>query len=118
MKTRVFVFVPYALRPARLAEAADELLAAHRRGVNDPIERGRFDYLVGFEGGLCDAISEGRLPDRVRRSLAGRVCETQRLPPETIPGAVVTPDGAWHDLRDHGWRMMGEPDPNDEATAR
>ena len=71
MKTRVFVFVPYDSGPARLAEAADELLAAHRRGGDDPIERGRFVYLVGFEGGLRDAISEGRLPDHVRRRWPG-----------------------------------------------
>ena len=69
---------------------------------------GAFVYLVGFERGLRDAISEGRLPDHVRRALAGRVCEMNRLPPESIPGAVVTPDGAWHDLQDHGWRMVGE----------
>ena len=24
-----------------------------------------------------------------------------------LPVIVVTPDGRWHDLDDHGWRMMG-----------
>jgi hypothetical protein len=28
------------------------------------------------------------------------------LPADFIPGAVVTPDGKWHDLADFGWRLI------------
>lgn len=31
------------------------------------------------------------------------------LEPAHYFSAILTPDGAWHDLQDHGWRMLQEP---------
>jgi len=37
---------------------------------------------------------------------AKNVCFVDRLRPDFVPGAIVTPDGRWFDLADHGWRFI------------
>jgi hypothetical protein len=45
----------------------------------------------------------------VRRALSGNICDACRLPSNAVPGALVTPEGAWHELGDFGWSMVDEP---------
>lgn len=106
----VYVLVPSDVPPNEISAFVDKRLAQHRRDVDGSISHGRFDYLVGSlsEQPLDDAVTLGPLPPREKRALAGRMCEISRLPAERVPGAVVTPDGIWHDLRDQGWRFMTE----------
>jgi hypothetical protein len=119
MKTRVLVLVPFSVGPPALLNAADQLIERHRMGETGSAGEGRFDYLVGAPGCFDDPVAEGRLPAPVRRALHRRVSEVERLPAGLTPGACVTPDGAWHDLSDDGWRMVDEPSAsNEEALAR
>ncbi len=120
MKTKVFVLVPYDVPVSDVYDFAGRLLESHRFDPDLPDSKGRFDYLVGaLEKSLNDRIAEGRLPPKVRRSLSGNICEMARLPLNVVPGALVTPDGSWHDLSDFGWRMVDEPSAsNDEAHLR
>jgi hypothetical protein len=117
MKKKVFVLVPYDVPVSDVYDFAERLLEPHRFDPDSPRGNGRFDYLVGaLEKSLNDRIAEGRLPSKVRRCLSGRICEMARLPPDVVPAALVTPNGAWHDLSDFGWRMIdGRCASNDEA---
>src|SRR5262249_54248158 len=119
LKTHVFVLVPYAVGPSAILEFAEGLLARHRMDGDDRSRGGRFDYLVGFDGYFSDTVAEGRLPAKVLRVLHRHICEMQHLPDDLVPGALVTPDGIWHDLEDHGWRMVDQgKTSNLEAQAR
>jgi hypothetical protein len=106
MKTQVFVIVPYDVPPNEIPEFVD-LLLQQSQIKSDDWKSGRWDYRVGaLAQTLNDPVAEGRLPSDVRRMLSGNICDRCRLPPEAIPGALVTPDGKWHDLGDFGWRMV------------
>ena len=107
MKTRVFVLVPYNADVNSLLEVADRCLETHRQHSSS-LRSGRFDYLCGDDGCFDDAIAEGRLPAQMKRALRGHICGIERLPDEVIPGALVTPDGRWHDLNDFGYRTADE----------
>ena len=48
-------------------------------------------------------------------SFSGSICERASLPPDVVPGALVTHDGEWYDLGDYGWKMVNEP--SDENAA-
>lgn len=37
-------------------------------------------------------------------------------PADCTVSAILTPDGVWHDLQDHGWRMLREPSRENEAA--
>jgi len=110
VKTQVFVLVPYDVPVAEIGEFERLLLEKHRIAPDDPGSRGRYDYLVGpLKKSFSDPVAEGRLPSTVRRSYSGNVCECENLRADLIPGALVTPDGEWHDLGDFGWKMINEP---------
>jgi len=119
MKTQVFVLVPYEIPPAEIGEFETLLLEQHRFEPDDPNSRGHYDYLVGaLEKSFNDPAAEGRLPPKVRRSFAGSICERSNLPADLVPGALVTPDGEWHELGDCGWKLVDEPSgKNDSALA-
>src|SRR5262245_55546677 len=104
-----------------LGDAVMDLLNKHRRIETDELMRpGRFDYLVGaLRKTLNDPIAEGRLPRTERPAWSGNVCVKSRVPPDLVPGALVTADGDWHDLSDFGWRMVDEPSAaNEDSFAR
>jgi len=110
LKTQLFVLVPDDVPLSGIAEFIRRLLAPHRFDPDEPDSRGRYDYLVGPLGrSFNDPDAESRLPPDLRRAYAGNICERANLPSHIVPGALVTPDGAWHDLGDFGWRMSHEP---------
>jgi len=118
MKTKVLVLVPYSVPPDQIGSYVDRQL--QHPGLNEGGEAscGRFDYLVGpLESCLDDKVTEGRLPPKIRRALHGNICEINRLPPNLNFGAIVTPDGVWHDLRDFGWKMTTEPSQENQDAA-
>ena len=118
-KALVFVLVPYSVGPANVSDQADRMLEQHRM----PEDRGRgwYDYLCGGGPVFDDPVTEGGLPDKVKRSLHRHVCDASRLPPEPRPHALVTPDGAWHagEANIQGyWTERGRPKPGyHEANA-
>ena len=117
MKTQVFVLVPYDVPPRDIGDYERLLLERHRSDPDDPGVGGRFDYLVGaLSKSFNDSPAEGRLPPEVRRAYSGNICEHANLPVDLVPDALVTPDGVWHDLRDFGRRMIGEPRGEDRAA--
>lgn len=103
MKTLVFVLVPYTVPPAALLEFAEALLAPHQMRDDDRTT-GRYDYLAGSPGSFDDRVAEGILPERMKRATHGRITTTAQLRDDSIPGAVVTPDGVWHDRDDRDRR--------------
>jgi hypothetical protein len=115
MTTQVFVLVPYDVAPADVLAFVDLALEPHRSDPDAPgrVHR-RFDHLSGgSRRSFADPVAEGRLPSKMRGTLAGHICELAHLPPCVVPGALVTPDGAWHDLADFGWVMV----PDDSIIA-
>lgn len=115
MKTRIHVLVPLTTPADALSDHVNRLLASHRISDDDPTSSGRFDYLCQLEATLNCTQTEYVLPHSVRRSFAGRISTTARLSDDATAGAVVTPDGDWHDISDCGWRMMADADSNAEA---
>jgi hypothetical protein len=117
VKTQVFVLVPYDVPPAEIGDFERLLLEKHRFNPDEPGSLGHYDYLVGaLEKSFNDPIAEGRLPPKVRNSYSGNICERANLPSDAVPGALVTPDGEWHDLGDFGWRLMKEPSHENRAA--
>jgi hypothetical protein len=113
MKTMVYVIVPPEVASDEISKWVDKTLSPHKVTTNGIMLKGRYDYLVGTssEVPLDDPITLGRLPNREKRALAGQICAIARLPSERIPGALITPDGIWHDQRDFGWRFVDEGTP-------
>lgn len=53
--------------------------------------------------------------------LCRHLCPLALLPADIQPGAILTSDGQWHDLMDHGWRMTNQqyaPEKNAEPLAQ
>lgn len=120
MKTKVLVLIPATVSPEEIGDFILRQLTPYRLDEDAPSPQARFDYLVGpLEDSFADADTENRLPESIRRDYAGNICEMGRLPVKVNAGALVTPDGAWHDLSDFGWRMSREPGPaNQQAFSR
>jgi hypothetical protein len=117
MKTLVFVLVPDDVPADDISEHCRRLLHPHRIDEDDPDHHGRFDYLVGApDDCFNDTATESRLPAPLRQEYAGNICEVSRLPKDAACGALVTPDGQWHDLSDFGWRMVREPGEENRAA--
>lgn len=110
MKTKVLILTPTTVQPERISIYIQGQLAPYRRVADSPSPNERFDYLVGpLEDSFADAVTESRLPESVRQEFAGNICEVARLPDKVTAGALITPDGVWHDLADCGWKMNREP---------
>lgn len=102
MHVRTFVLVPPDTPDLRSASAA--LLRPHRLDEDAPERPWRLDYWTVGDGEIGDAETAAALGIAADPDLAANVCRVSRLPPDVVPGAVVTPDGVWHDLADHGHR--------------
>jgi hypothetical protein len=93
-KALVFVLVPYTVGSAHVSGHADRLLETH--AIPNDRSSGWYDYLCDPGSVFDDPITEGILPNKQKRSLHKRVCDISRLPLDSLPYALVTPDGTWH----------------------
>ena len=119
MKTQVFVLIPYDVPPETIGDYEQMVLEPHRMDPDHPKSVGRYDYLVGTsKKTLHDPVAVGRLPSKVARTYAGKICERANLPEDLLPGAVVTHDGQWHDLGDFGWRLIPKSDAENQAAIK
>lgn len=75
------------------------------------------DYWTMGRGNINDAYSATKLGVATNPDLATNVCLVSRLPLEFIPGAIVTPDGKWHDLSGFDWKLM-EGNSQDNRSAK
>ncbi|WP_141631582.1 hypothetical protein [Rhodopirellula baltica] len=101
-------------------DAVNELLEPHRL-KHDDVERHpewRFDYLCRFDSTLNCAETDAELPRDMHTDYAGCLSRADRLRPDVSAGALVTPDGHWHDSFDFGFRMMNDDEANAAANEK
>ncbi len=116
MKTQLHVLVPASTNPLQLQDAVQTLPALHRQAHNDTIQPNwRSDYLCLFDPTLNCAETDAELPYEIRDDFASYISRVHRLRLDAIAGAVVTPDGRWHDMHDFGYRMMNDAESNAAA---
>ncbi len=104
MHTLTFVL----LRPpfGDLSAAIDSLLAPHRMKDDEYDPARRWDYWTMGDNNIADAETETAIGLAEDDEYHGNVCFVSRLEGRRTPAAIVTPDGAWHDLFDFGWKFM------------
>ncbi|MBI1348514.1 hypothetical protein GC163_19745 [bacterium] len=117
MHTRTVVLLPHDTPD--LWDAGSALLRPHRL-VEDDVDRPwRLDYWTAGGESIADEESAAAFGVGGDEELARNVCFVSRLRPNFMPGALVTPDGRWYDLIDHGWRFIdGDTPANRVAEAR
>lgn len=119
MKTLLYVFVPESTEPLMLNDAVDTLLEPHRLKDEDNIQDDwRFDYLCRFEPTLNCSETDAELPREIHDAYAGYVSRLSRIKRDSLPGAVITPNGQWHDLYDFGFRMLNDERSNTIAKQK
>ena len=102
------------LRPpiGDLDAAIDALLRPHQPSR-------RYDYWTIGDGNITDPETSAALGLTGDEEFGPNVCFVSRLGGRVTPGAIVTPDGAWHDLVDFGWKFRERDTPaGQEAYAR
>lgn len=120
MKTQLHVLVPGSITLLGIGDAVNKLLEPHRL-KHDDIERNpdwRFDYLCRFDSTLNCAETNSELPRDMFTDYAGYVSRADRLRPDVSAGALVTPDGHWHDSSDVGFRLMNNAETNAAAIEK
>jgi hypothetical protein len=101
-----------------IQDAMEALLAPHRLKNEDTIQPNwRFDYLCLFDATLNCAETDAQLPIEMH-DYVGYISRVDRLRADVSAGAVVTPDGDWHDIHDFGYRMMNDVVSNDGAQQK
>jgi hypothetical protein len=99
-----------------LWEAASALLGLHRVDWDDVDRPWRLDYWTVGRESIADDVSAAAMGVTGNTDLARNVCLVSRLRPDFVPGALVTPDGRWYDLMDHGWRFIDGSTPANHAA--
>ncbi|MEM8667715.1 MAG: hypothetical protein AAGG48_09385 [Planctomycetota bacterium] len=103
MKTHLHILVPTSTTLFGIQDAMEALLAPHRLRHDDSIQPNwRFDYLCLFD---ASAETDAELP-REMFDYAGYISRVERLRADVSAGAMITPDGVWHDVHDFGYRIM------------
>jgi len=116
MKTQLHILVPTSTTLHGISDAVEALLAVHRLKDDDTIQPNwHFDYLCLFDATLNCIETDAELPHELHPDLAGYISRVDRLRPDASAGALVTPDGTWHDCNDFGFRMMNDDAANDAA---
>lgn len=121
MHTLTVVLLPRSTSDLR--EAAANLFRPHRVDWDDDTRPWRLDYWSLGDENIKDEFTARALglstDNEDDEDLCGNVCFVSRLSPDFIPGAVVTPEGTWCDLLDHGWRLVdGDTPANRDAEAQ
>ena len=118
-KVLVYVLVPYTVGATNVADHAHQLLKPHE--MPGDRSRGWYDYLCRLEPVFDDPITEGFIPDKQKRTLHHHICDVSRLPHESRPDALITPDGFWHscevNIRDFKMNRNGPEPAYQEANA-
>jgi len=99
-----------------LHAAATALLRPHRLNEDAPDASWHLDYWTTGGDNIADPETAAALGVADDEDLAPNVCFVSRLAGRVIPGALVTPDGAWHDLQDFGWRLAPVETPANKAA--
>jgi hypothetical protein len=99
-----------------LWQAGSDLLKTHRIDWDDVDRPHRLDYWTVGSESVADPESAAALGVAGEADLARNVCLVSRLLPGFVPGAVVTPDGQWYDLADHGWRFIDGDTPTNRTA--
>jgi hypothetical protein len=93
--------------PERLWDAVGDQLRPHRLDEEHPTKRWTHDYWSIGEGTIGDAATIEQYGLQTQEA-GQHVCLVSRLPKDYVPGAILTPEGSWYDLFDHGWRLMDD----------
>lgn len=115
MHTRTIVLLPPGAK--NLWQVGADLLQLHRVDWDDDSKPSRIDYWAVGHGSIADEFTATALGVVGDPDLARNVCFVSRLRPEFEPGAMVTPDGRWYDLFDHGWRFVDGDSPANRTAA-
>ena len=99
-----------------LSAAIDRLLEPHRVNEESHEPGWRYDYWTIGDGELADAETEAAIGLAEDDDHRGNVRFVARLEGKSTPGAIVTPDGAWHDLFDFGWKFRERETPAGKAA--
>lgn len=95
----------------------ENLLTPHRQKYDgDP--DGKYDYLCQFDATLNCAETNSELPFDARRIFSGYITTVERLSLENQCGAIITPDGQWHDIFFFGYALMDDEEAKDIATVK
>jgi hypothetical protein len=107
------------LRPP-FSDLTDRIMAViepHRMDDESYDPSRHFDYWTAGDGdNINDPETEaaiGLAPDDMHHD---NVCFVSRLEGRRTPGAIVTPEGDWHDLYDHGWKFRERETPQGIAA--
>ncbi|MFN0019379.1 MAG: hypothetical protein ACKVP0_14030 [Pirellulaceae bacterium] len=120
MKTHVFVLLPASISALELEDAFYNLLKPHHldQSGDESQPDWKYDYLCLFDATLNCEQTEGELPEEVRDLYHGTISKAARLRPDATAGALVTPEGVWHDIWSFGWRASGNPEANKSAMEK
>ena len=112
MKTPLHILLPASTTLHGLQDAMNALLEPHRLKHDDTIQPNwKFDYLCLFDATLNCSETDAELPPELHSDFAGYISKVARLRSDVLAGAVLTPDGRWHDEFDFGTSFR-----NDAAT--
>jgi hypothetical protein len=67
-----------------------------------------WDYWHFIESEIGDHEVAATFPD-TNPDILPHASFVRNLPADYNTSAIITPDGTWHDLQDHGWRLINEP---------
>ena len=89
-----------------LWKAGEDLLLPYRMIDDERTSATHLDYWCVGGGNIHDEPTAAKLGVTADPDLSSNVCFVSRLRWDFIPGAIVTPDGKWHDLSDYDWKLL------------
>src|SRR5688572_12233699 len=99
-----------------LREKVAERMRPFKIDEDEPKPRAwsRWDYYVlPDDGPFADAEALGLVSGF---DVPSRVCRMSHLPADYAASAAITPDGAWQDLEDFGWRLVDGDSPHNKEA--
>lgn len=103
--------------PTDLRSHMNTVLAPFRFESEQQV-RPRWDWFAIGDGPFSDGPTAGLFSD-LDEDEKTCVCRIGHLPTDYSAAALLTPDGAWHDIEDFGWRLLdGESEKNGGLTRR
>jgi hypothetical protein len=87
-----------------LLERAEALLEPHRLDEDNYREGWKTDYWSLGDESIRDDDTARAIGIVDDEDLEKNVCFVHKLARDVRVACIVTPDGTWHDVADHGWR--------------